>query len=186
MKRASTLFYILLIFLQVQCGTYLFFDSYEKQAKSDETDLSPLLTLLGSGGLAPLNVEPISWMSFPSEPVIFSAGSSGSYAISGTLPFPGGCNVVNITFLGSKEGANITISSGSNGGNWNALDLDDCFPNYSNSFNISASSPGTARVVYRVFNNIYNVWFPDLKPGQIIGVINVTVSTTQTVTVTAD
>ncbi|TGL28162.1 hypothetical protein EHQ52_17940 [Leptospira koniambonensis] len=185
MKRASILFPILLIFLQVQCGTYLLFDSYEKQVKSDETDLSPLLTLLGSNDLPPLNVEPISWMSFPSEPVIFTAGTSGSYSVSGTLPYGPGCNVVNISFLGSKEGVNITVSDGSSSF-WDRIDMDDCFPNYSDSFNISGSTPGKARVVYRVMNNVYDVWFPGIKPGQIIGVINVTVSTTQTVTVTAD
>ncbi|GBF38471.1 hypothetical protein LPTSP1_14640 [Leptospira johnsonii] len=154
----------------------MLFDSYEKKAKGDDTDLFPLLSLLESNGLPPLNVEPISWMSFPSEPVIFTAGNSGSYSVSGTLPYGPGCNIVNITFLGSKEGTNVTISSGSNGGNWGTLDLDDCFPNYSDSFNISGSTPGKARVVYRVFNNVYNGWFPDLKAGQIIGVVNVTIT----------
>ncbi|TGL64324.1 hypothetical protein [Leptospira sarikeiensis] len=152
----------------------LYKNKLDGQGREDQN--SSLLALLGgSSGEAPLVIEPISWMSFPSTPVNFMAGNSGNYTVSGTLPFSGGCNQVNITFYGSKDGANITISGGEHG-TWDNLYIDDCFPNYSDGFNVSGFTPGKARVIYRVSDNVYNVWFPDLRAGQIIGVVEINVA----------
>ncbi|PKA16743.1 hypothetical protein [Leptospira haakeii] len=170
MKRISIFFYILLIFLQVQCGTtYLLFDSYEKSVKED-TDLSPLLTLLGSGGLVPLNVEPISWVNLSVSSLSFARGATGNFMIS--VDHPGSCPDASFRLDLSNDGVPLTFLNGTD------LDTDGCPLNvlYTQTYNITGTVAGNGRVIVKMSPLMFYTTFPGLYVGQIVGVVNVTVS----------
>ncbi|TGL54564.1 hypothetical protein EHQ61_00835 [Leptospira wolffii] len=178
MKRIPIYFFVLLIALQFHCGTYLLFDSNEKRSKS-ETDRSPLLSLLiGSDGLPPLNVEPISWVNFSTNTLQFSKGASDQFTIS--VDHPGGCPDAGFLAQLSSDGVPLTFLDGTD------LWTDGCPINtvFDQTFNITGTVTGNGRVIVQLSPFMLYTAFPDLHVGQIIGVVNVTVlptvSTAQT------
>lgn len=178
-KRASIFFYILLIFLQVQCGTtYLLFDSYEKKAKSDETDLSPLLALLGSGELPPLNIESVSWIEFPATILTFSRGGGDSFTVRMANPLGCGSLGSNLSVLLNSDGVPLSLGATEFGGDGCGEDAEGFI---SSTINVTGTVAGKARVIAKLASNNMFSNFPGLYAGQIIGVVNVTVSTAQTV-----
>lgn len=177
-KRASIFFYILLIFLQVQCGTYLLFDSYEKQAKSDEIDLSPLLSLLGSGELPPLNIESVSWIEFPATILTFSRGGGNSFTLRMANPLGCGSLGSNLSVLLNSDGVPLSLGATEFGGDGCGEDAEGFI---SSTINVTGTVAGKGRVIAKLASNNMFSNFPGLYAGQIVGVVNVTVSTAQTV-----
>lgn len=173
MKRASILFSTLLIFLQVQCGTYLLFDSYEKQAKSDETDPSPLLSLLGSNGLPPLIIEPISWVEFQNTSLTFSRGSGDSFTARMANPLGCGSFGATLIVLFNSDGVPLNLDRTSFEGDGCSEDAQGFV---SSTINVTGNVAGKGRVIAILASNLVFSNFPELHAGQIIGVINVTVS----------
>ncbi|WP_125226307.1 hypothetical protein [Leptospira neocaledonica] len=178
MKRASIFFYILLIFLQVQCGTYLLFDSYEKKAKGDETDLSPMLALLGSGDLPPLNIESVSWIEFPVASLTFSRGGGDSFTVRMANPLGCGSLGSNLSVLLNSDGVLLSLGATEFGGDGCGEDAEGFI---SSTINVTGTVAGKGRVIAKLASNNMFSNFPGLYAGQIVGVVNVTVSTAQTV-----
>lgn len=171
-KRVSIFFYILLIFLQVQCGTYLLFDSYEKHSKSDKTDLSYLLALLGSGGIPPLNVEPISWVNISAASISFPSGGSSSFAINTDYPFSN-CPGAQLQLTVTSTGVPINL------GGMTDIYEDGCPSdfNYTYNYEVTGNTAGTGNIIVRVAPYYYPPSnFPDFKVNQIVGVVGVRVS----------
>ncbi|PJZ76944.1 hypothetical protein CH365_09235 [Leptospira neocaledonica] len=177
-KRASIFFYILLIFLQVQCGTYLLFDSYEKKAKGDETDLSPMLALLGSGDLPPLNIESVSWIEFPVASLTFSRGGGDSFTVRMANPLGCGSLGSNLSVLLNSDGVLLSLGATEFGGDGCGEDAEGFI---SSTINVTGTVAGKGRVIAKLASNNMFSNFPGLYAGQIVGVVNVTVSTAQTV-----
>ncbi|WP_367898493.1 hypothetical protein AB3N61_03565 [Leptospira sp. WS58.C1] len=172
MKHVSIFFYILLIFLQVQCGTYLLFDSYEKHYKSDETNLSYLLALLGSGDLPLLNVQSVSWIVFPATSLTFSRGGGDSFSVGMANPLGCGSLGSNLSVLLNSDGVPLSLGPTEFGGDGCGEDAEGFV---SSTINVTGTVPGKGRVIaklasYNMFSN-----FPGLYAGQIVGVVNVTV-----------
>lgn len=172
MKRIPIRISVLLIVLQFHCGTYLLFDSNEKRSKS-ETDRSPLLSLLmGSDGLPPLNVEPISWVNFSTNTLQFSKGASDQFTIS--VDHPGSCPDASFHLQLSNDGVPLTFLDGTD------LDTDGCPFNviYTQTYNITGTVAGKGRVIVQLSPLMLFTPFPGLHVGQIVGVVNVTVLST--------
>ncbi|TGK42465.1 hypothetical protein [Leptospira andrefontaineae] len=183
MKRASIFFYILLIFLQVQCGSaYLLFDSYKKKMETED-DISPLLALLiGSGGLLPLNVKQVSWINFSASSLQFSQGAGETFTISIVNPL--NCSLGSaISVQLSHDGVPLTL------GQTDAYS-DGCMGTgvaEDSTISISGTTVGKGRVIAKLASNIMFSNYPGLYAGQIVGVVKVAVSSTaQTVTVTSE
>lgn len=138
--------------------------------KSDETDLSPLLALLGSNGLLPLNVEPISWVNLSVPSLSFARGATGNFTIS--VDHPGSCPDASFRLELSNDGVPLTFLNGTD------LDTDGCPLNtlYTQTYNITGTVAGNGRVIVKMSSFMLYTTFPDLYAGQIVGVVNVTVS----------
>lgn len=167
-KRGSILFSILLIFLQVQCGTYFIYDSLQKEANG-KSDLSPLLLLLSGGGSNPLLVEPVSWLSFPSSPVIFKAGATGNYSVGILYPYSGCPTSQTFYIQTATNGVPLDFLSCSN------FYLDGCGILNPTICNVSGSTAGNANVIYQVPSYQDTAPFPGVHVNQIIGVVQVQV-----------
>ncbi|TGK06092.1 hypothetical protein EHO58_10075 [Leptospira selangorensis] len=170
MKRASIFFYILLIFLQVQCGTtYLLYDYLQKDT-NDTSNLSPLLLLLGESTL--LIVEPISWVNFSAASISFPSGGSGSFAINTDYPFAS-CPGAQLQLTVTSTGVPINL-----GGTTDIYE-DGCPANvnYTYNYEVTGNSAGTGQIIIRVAPYYYPPSnFPDIKVNQVVGVVGVTVS----------
>ncbi|TGM95495.1 hypothetical protein [Leptospira dzoumogneensis] len=166
MKRASILFYILLIFLQLQCGMYFIYDSLQKD-KTDKTDLSPLLLLLAPGSI-PLVVEPVSWINFTSSSVSFQTGATGNYSIDIQYPYSG-CPSTAFSLEAITNGVSLSSVSCTN------LYFDGCPYTNPLSCNVSGSTVGNANVIYRIPSYQDTAPFPGMRVNQIVGVVQVQV-----------
>ncbi|PJZ23980.1 hypothetical protein CH352_18125 [Leptospira hartskeerlii] len=166
-KRSYIFFYILLIFLQVQCGSYFIYESLQKEA-NDKSDLSPLL-LLSGGGSTPLNVEPVSWLSFPSSPVIFKAGATGNYSVGIQYPYSGCPTSQTFYIQTATNGVPLDFLSCSN------FYFDGCGILNPTICNVSGSTAGNANVIYQIPSYQDTAPFPGVHVNQIIGVVQVQV-----------
>ncbi|MEI1278938.1 hypothetical protein V6Z05_11480 [Leptospira venezuelensis] len=166
MKRASIIFSILLIFLQVQCGTYFLYDSAQKD-KADKSDNSPLLALLG--GSTHLIVEPVSWLGFPSSPVIFKAGATGSYSVGIQYPYSGCPTSQTFNIETITNGVPLDFLS------CPIFYFDGCGILNPTICNVSGSTAGKANVIYRIPSYQDTAPFPGVHVNQIIGVVQVQV-----------
>lgn len=177
-KRISINLCLLLIALQIHCGAYLLFGSYEENRKT-RADLSALLaSLAGSSGsnepgaLTPLNVEPISWVNFTTNSLVFSQGAGGSFTIAMANPLGCGSLGSELSISLNTDGVPLNLDSSDFSGDGCSEDEEGFIYR---TINVTGIVAGEGRVIASLASNIMFSNFPGLYAGQIIGVVSVTV-----------
>ena len=114
-------------------------------------------------------VEPVSWLGFPSTPVIFKAGATGNYSVGIQYPYSG-CPTSETFYIETiTNGVPLDFLTCPN------FYFDGCGITNPAICDVSGSTVGNANVIYRVPSYQNTAPFPGVHVNQIVGVVQVQV-----------